>query len=120
MDAIIAPGVSLFNVGNHLIEKSIAGLSRDQLLKTFGEAANPMLWVFGHVTHSRCLLLQLLGSKEEAPWKELFGRGAAPPLPEKYPDLMEILGVWKQAASELQKRLEAATDEQLSSHCPVD
>ena len=61
MDPIASMSAQLFTLGTNLVEKSIAGLTPGELLGSPREGANPILWIFGHLTNSRCLIVNLLG-----------------------------------------------------------
>ncbi len=118
MDAIIAPSAQLYAVSNYLLPKSLEGLSREELYRQAGGGANPVIWIVGHVTHSRCSLLNLLGKKREIPWKDLFARGVKDLDFRRYPHLDEILAVWNEAGAELAARFDELSDEELSAESP--
>ena len=76
IDIRIAAPVHQFTAGAHIIGESVKDLSREAMLASPGADSTCMLWNYGHVTNTRCGLLQLLGVQHERFNNDLFGRGA--------------------------------------------
>lgn len=120
MDRLIASSVQLYHVGGNRALKALEGLSREELHRRVAADSNPMIWIIGHMTHSRCGLLNLLGAKREMPWPEFFAKGVAAEDSSRYPELEEVLGVWNEVGEALDQRFETLTDDELSAKAPRD
>ena len=118
MDPYITPSVQQLNVSTNLVERALAGLDQEALLKRAGGDSSPMLWILGHVINGRSLLLNLAGTEHKLPWEDLFSRGSAVGGPSTYPALEELLGAWRETTASLLARLEQLTDEELSAETP--
>lgn len=118
MDPAIAPSVTLYAVNNRLFEEALKGLSHEQLLMSPSEAANPILWIAGHVANTRFGLSAMLGMKLHRPWGDMFNRSAVRPGAAAYPDLGVILAAWNEVTAGLMARFEALTDAELRAPSP--
>ena len=120
MDALISLSVQQYAISNFLFTDALKDLSDDELLKPAGKHSNSMLWNAGHITTSRCLLLNMLGKQMEIPWPELFGRGSKRvDDPRELPTLDEILTIWKDVIDWLMNEFEELADEKLEEKAPI-
>ncbi|MDQ7827049.1 MAG: DinB family protein [Candidatus Eremiobacteraeota bacterium] len=119
MDSRLQPVAQIFTLSEGLYRKSLNGLTRDELLRSPGESSNSMLWIAGHLAHTRYLLLNLLGANKKKPWDDIFARGAEKDNePGKYPGIEEIMSVWDEATRELYERFEKLTAAELEGASP--
>ena len=118
MDSQITPSVQLYGLSTSLAEKAIDGLSLEELRKPVGPDSNPAIGLMTHLAHVRCSLLNLLGVERDLPWEGRFGRGGAMDDPSQYPELDDVLAVWKEATAQLEQRFEELSDEELSVQAP--
>jgi hypothetical protein len=116
MDPTIRTTVALYNLRSHHFLKALDGLSAEELLRQVVDSVNPMLWIAGHVTASRCDLSQLVGLEYQAPWKDHFGRGAKLIERESWPDVSEIEAAWSEVSEGLMRRFEGLTEGELSAN----
>jgi hypothetical protein len=98
-----------------LFIEALAGLDRAALLDGCGGRSNPMIWIAGHLTLSRCNLANLVGDAREAPWPHLFARGSKGGDLRQYPEISEILKAWSDLSDSLMSRLGVMSHEELSA-----
>jgi uncharacterized damage-inducible protein DinB len=118
VDPVIAPSVAIYRVNDRLFGKGLDGLSRPQLLESPSEAANPILWIAGHVANTRFGICAMLGRKLHRPWGDIFNRFATLPDADAYPELPVIRAAWTEVSAALTARFEDLTDADLSAPAP--
>lgn len=118
MDEAIRGAVELFVVGDDLIPKALEGLSREQLLARPGAESNPMIWLWGHLTNTRCGLLRMLGVEHPLFHAELFGLGSEILSDDAYPSAEEIQKAWDDVTAKLHARFASITSDELSQTAP--
>lgn len=116
----ISGPVQQLATGAYLVNEAVKDLSREALLASPGADSTCMLWNYGHVTNTRCGLLQLLGVQHERFFNELFGRGASHADAGKYPEAEIVKAAFDEATAKLQARFETLTDAELSDPSPRD
>ena len=121
MEARVIPIAQQYALSGKLFQKSLNGISNDELIRTPGEASNPLLWIAGHITGGRCKVLSLLGTKLELPGSELFARGSGGMKNlSAYPGIDAILPVWEEVSRKLHARLETLTTAELDEKSPIE
>jgi uncharacterized damage-inducible protein DinB len=118
MNELIAPIAHQIALSAHLFDAALADLTDEEVGRRPSPDSNSMLWLAGHLTGSRCGLLNALGGKREFPWDELFRRGSKGSDPDRYPSIREVVTLWKDVSVEIAKRLEALTDDALKAPAP--
>ena len=124
MPDVVTTPVSLvaeqFKVTTNLYLKALGGVSREQLLRRPGERSNPLLWIAGHLALSRTRVANVLGGAREQPrWAELFATGSRVEDTTRFPDVAEIVALWRELADEIQQRLRALPPERLEEPVQV-
>jgi hypothetical protein len=119
MNSQIALFGQIYSLTHALYEKALDGLGPEDLHKSAGPESNPMIWVAAHLAHVRCSLLRMLGQEMELPWGGCFGKGQNPD-PDKYPEIGEVLLLWRQTGQALLKRFESLTEADLSQKASRD
>jgi len=114
VSAVAGPLGTIFAVSDTFINRSIEGLTEDDLWHRPTEQSNPMFWLLGHIVHTRGAVLRILGEDFRTGWGEIFQRGATLQDRSAYPALAEIERVRMDAAARLASRLASVTDEFLS------
>ena len=120
MDPGMETTIALYNLRSRHFSNALKGLGREELLRRPADTVNPMLWIAGHMTVSRCSLAHLMGAKDEGPWKDLFGRGAETTELKDFPDVSEIQAVWSDVSEDLIGRMENLRESELSSPVAPD
>ncbi len=115
----IVPAVHIYAIGNRLVARTIEGVSREDLLRA-PEAMNPLLWMWGHLTNTRCGLAMMLGVERERLDNDLFGRGSELVVDSDYPAESAIQACWDEVTAQLAERFESLTEEELSQPAPRD
>ncbi|MBI1353581.1 MAG: DUF664 domain-containing protein [Acidobacteria bacterium] len=118
MDSAIRGAAELFAVADDLVPKALEGLDRAQLLHRPGPESNPMIWLWGHLTNTRCGLLSLLGIEHPRFHNDLFGLGSEIVSDDAYPSAEEIQAAWDDVTAKLEARFESITDAELSQPSP--
>ena len=115
MDARLALTSRSFDLTGRLVRRAVDGMDRSALLRRVTENCNSMLWMVGHMTLYRSMLLGLLGGAREACWEDLFKRGAGPADESFYPSLEELLAEFDAVTVKLNANFEAATEAELGA-----
>ena len=109
-----------FTFSTNLVVRALRDVDADALLRRPAERSNPLIWIGGHLAHTRNLMLGLLGDPAELPWSgELFRTGSRPEDATRYPGGAEVLEVWREVAIRLDRRLGELTDAELDAPAPA-
>ena len=115
----IAAAADQMRVSRNLVIRSVDGLTRDELVRV-PQAGNSAVWLWAHLTNSRCGLARMLGVERRLFYPELFGRGSELIDPKDYPLTEEIAATWGEVTQQLTDRFEALTDDDLAGPSPRD
>jgi uncharacterized damage-inducible protein DinB len=118
MDPAIAPFAQLLGVNDRLLGKALTAVKAEDLARRPGPGSNPLVWVVGHVVVSRNLLARVIGGGLDLPWARLFGRKSQFEEGAVYPDRDELVRALGALSAQLQARLPALGEEQLSAPGP--
>lgn len=117
MDHAIATLIPLFKANNYLFEQALKDIPTEDLHRRPHDNSNPMIWIAGHATWSRGSLTRMVGGHVENPWSKLFERGVTVDETVSYPDISEIITLWKNVTNTLIPRLKELTTEELDADC---
>ena len=109
-----APIAMIFAFSDSLVLQALEGLTHEELWRPLTTSNNPLLWVAGHIVHTRAMVLQILGEQVETGWGSLFDRGAKVGNPKEYPSGPEVARVMREISPRLHTALAALQDEQLN------
>jgi hypothetical protein len=118
MNPRIVPFAALYRSSEGLLERTLAGLTREQGLARVGDAANPLLWIAAHLATTRYGLGQMIGIERPRPWGTRFTRGSEVGELAAIPELDEIRAAWTSVSSALASRLVQLTDSELDAPAP--
>lgn len=104
----------IFTVNDTFINRSIDGLTEDELWHRPTEQTNPMYWLLGHIVHTRGALLRILGDDYRTGWGDRFQRGAVIQERAQYPTLEEIQRVRSETGPRLAARLATLSEAELT------
>jgi uncharacterized damage-inducible protein DinB len=104
----------IFTVNNGFIDRSIEGLTEDELWHRPSEHTNPMYWLLGHIVHTRGALLRILGEDYRTGWGDKFQRGASLRGRGDYPSLAEIERVRAETTARLAAKLATMGEAELA------
>lgn len=94
-----------------VVQQNAEGLSGRQALTTLWEGGSHFNWLVGHLTHSRCGLLRILG--HEAPWSgergERYGFGSTPPSATEAEPFEALLAAYASTQVPLEAAFEGLT-----------
>jgi hypothetical protein len=90
VSAVAGPLASIFATNDGFINRSIGGLTEDDLWHRPTDQSNPMFWLLGHVVHTRGAALRILGDDFRTGWGDKFQRGAALQDRSAYPSFPEV------------------------------
>jgi hypothetical protein len=114
VSAVAGPLGVIFSVNDSFINRSIAGLTEDDLWHRPTEQSNPMFWLLGHVVHTRGAVLRILGDDFRTGWGDIFQRGASLKDRASYPGLQEVERFRVETRDRLATTLATVTDEYLA------
>ena len=102
-------------VNRKLFTNALDGIADDDLAKRTSKQTNHLLWVAGHIAHTRAALAQLMGADFESPLKEFND-----PIDDSrtYADLETVKDVFAQATNALHTSLPLVSDEALAGPAP--
>lgn len=120
MDPVVASFAQFVGLNDHLLNKSLEGLSDVQLRQHPDGESNPMLWIAGHIAATRNLLAKALGTGIDLPWAGKFGQKTQPEEDGDYPSGSEVLAALKVLGDQLRERLAQMADADLSKPAPRD
>ena len=109
----IAPIARMYRLNEYFFGQALDGLSVEELWRRPAENANPMIWIAGHMTDTRAVVLKALHEDFELPWGEQFKRYCKVGEPSQYPDVAQIRSAMADISERIRSRLAAVTDEQL-------
>jgi uncharacterized damage-inducible protein DinB len=109
----IAPIARMYRLNEYFFGQALDGLSEEELWRRPSENANPMLWIAGHMTDTRVMVLKALHEDFELPWGEQFKRFCKVGEPSGYPDVMQIRSVMADVSERISSLLAVVTDEEL-------
>ena len=104
-----------FNMNSSILKQSVAGLTDDEWLKRPCDHSNNMLWIAGHVTWARAMVLARLGDKWVLPWMQQYARGQKC---VDSPDAVSpkaVMDAWDEACGRLYAAMESASEELLDT-----
>lgn len=112
--AVTAPIAMIFSFNEPLVYQALNGLTQEELWRAPGTHNNGMLWVAGHVVHSRATVLGFLGEAVSTGWGTLFRRGAVLVDRSEYPSREDIERVMRDVSPRLRAKLTSLTDDVLT------
>ncbi len=118
MNPRLLPIASLLQNSEGLLDRSLAGLTREQGLSRLGAGTNPLLWMAAHLTTTRFGLAQLIGVDAQRPWDGRFVRGSELGDLAAIPEQAEILATFRRVSELLAVRLSALGDAELDAPSP--
>jgi len=116
--AEISTSAAIFQQVSGSLDKNVANLSADEWNVRPNQTANSMLWVVGHMTWARSIVLKLLGVEWSRPWLDSVGYGSDASQTANYPSPQEAVQAFKEVSATLTLALEAATSAALSAPAP--
>jgi len=119
IDPSISPAAAQMRISRTLVDRATEGLTRDELVRA-PEAGNSAIWLWAHLTNTRCALARMLGVERELFHPDLFGRGSELIDPAEYPSAESISAIWEQATDQLTERFEELSSDDLAEPAPRD
>jgi len=117
--ASVALVAEQFKVTTNLYLKALQGVGREELLRRPGDRSNPLLWIAGHLALARVNVLGVLGVERERRWADLFSTGSKVEDVSRFPDVEEVVALWRELADEIQRRLGALTADELEARVRI-
>jgi hypothetical protein len=115
--AVAAPMATIFAINDAFVFRALEGLTQEELWTAPTQRNNALLWIAGHVVHTRATLLQLLGEPAETGWGPIFDRGAPAASPadvSRYPSRGDIERVMREITPRLHAKLASLDDAYLA------
>ena len=107
-----------FNTNASFLKQGLAGINDEDWCKRPNEHSNSILWIVGHITWSRAMVLARLGDKWTLPWMPLYARGAKCVDSPDAPTPKAIMEAWAESCPRLNAAMENASEELLNSPAP--
>jgi uncharacterized damage-inducible protein DinB len=118
MNPSIKQIAGLYEVNGLLVWKSVADVDSSDLSVRPEDKANSLHWQVGHLTTSRYHIANILGLSAKPAWGEVFERGKEPAKTEQLPKLAELKTAWDNITTDMMRRLEEITEDELSGDAP--
>lgn len=119
IDPAIAPAAAQLRINSTLVRRSTENLSWDELVRV-PEAGNSAMWLWAHLTNSRCGLARMLGVERDLFHPELFGRGSELVDPSEYPSVEELRAAWKEVTGQIIEGMDSVASADLAEPAPRD
>jgi uncharacterized damage-inducible protein DinB len=113
-DSIAIAAVN-FNQNTNFLKKNVEGLTDAEWTRRPDGGANDILWIVGHVTWARSMVLKRLGENWSKPWFAHFGRGAKPGDDAAFPTPAEALLAWDESTAVLNAAMESVSSDTLAA-----
>ena len=120
MDKVITPNVQAYTLCAARMKTLLEGIDDVAAVKRVSKKLNPMIWIAGHITVSRCNLARALGRPVDHDWGSRFDRDVKVDDPRPFPSVREVLAKCTQVNEVLKHRFDELTDEELSAPAPRD
>src|SRR5215469_12015655 len=104
-----------FNMNSSFLKQGIAGLTDEDWLKRPNDHSNHLLFIVGHMTWARAMVLARLGDKWTLPWMSLYARGAKCVDCPDSPSPQGVMEAWDESCGRLMQAMESATEELLNT-----
>jgi uncharacterized damage-inducible protein DinB len=104
-----------FNTNSSFLQQGVAGLDDEDWLKRPNDHTNHLLWIVGHITWARSMVLARLGDKWTLPWMRLYARGEKCVECPDAPSPKAVMQAWDESCGRLNKAMESATEELLDT-----
>lgn len=111
----IAPLTFILATNDSLAERSFQGVADGDEWKRPTPQSNPMLWIFGHMVHTRVQLLKLLGESFDTGWGDVFARGSALADSAGYPTRDAVHAVARDLNARLYAKLASLTEAEVAA-----
>jgi uncharacterized damage-inducible protein DinB len=102
-----------FHLNARFLKQGLAGLNDEDWRKRPGDHSNNILWIVGHLTWSRAMVLRRLDDDWTLPWMKLYARGEKCVDSPECPSPTTVMEAWEESCGRLDTALSAATDEVL-------
>ncbi len=112
--SLVAPIATIFATNEYLVVQALEGLTNEQLWRTLTTRNNAMLWIAGHLVHTKAELLGLLGAPFDTGWGQRFARGVTVGDPTQYPSLEEVQRVIRLCNERLHASIATLDDARLT------
>ena len=114
---VAAPIATIFAINDSFVLPALEGLTHNELWTAPTDRNNAMLWIAGHVVHTRATILQLLGEPVDTGWGKLFDRGAPAAKrsdADRYPSCEDIEKAMREITPRLHAKLASLDDAYLA------
>lgn len=111
---VMAPIAAIFQMNDDLVAKALEGVSAAEVRQPLTDRNNSMIWLAGHITEIRALMLRMLGQQIATTWGELFIRGAIRQDAQRYPSVKAIKSVAEEVNHKLYAKLGSLDDRQVA------
>lgn len=109
----ISTAAQIFKANDTFLKQAIDGLSDEEWRRRPNEDTNHLLWLAGHVTWARSMLLTRLGAPWSAQWMPLFARGSKCADSPDSPSPTVVMQAWNESCEYLKAAMEAVSEEKL-------
>lgn len=107
-----------FNTNSTFLKQGLQGLNDEDWCKQPNEHCNSILWIVGHVTWARAMVLARLGDKWTLPWMPLYARGSKCVDSPDAPSPKALMEAWDESGTRLKTAMENASEDLLNSPAP--
>lgn len=104
-----------FNMNASLLKQGLAGLSDREWCLRPNDSTNNMLWLVGHMTWARTMVMRRLGDHWTTPWMQLYARGQKCVESPNAPTPKALMEAWDETCTRLNRALESASEEVLDT-----
>jgi hypothetical protein len=113
ISARIASAAQNYKQNASFLKQTVDGLTEAEWLVRPNDHTNHMLWIAGHVTWARTMLLARLNAPWTMPWISLYGRSAPCASSPDCPSPADVMTAWNESCTRIHAAMEAASEELL-------
>lgn len=116
MRELIRPLAEAVRVTDFFMDLLTGDLSNARAIQRVRGTAGPSIsWVVGHLLNGRCEILKLLDPEAENPYAERFDRLVAATDGSDYPDIVDLMTLWREISTRVLDAFDTVNDAQLVS-----
>lgn len=107
-----------FRMNSSFLKAGLAGFSDEDWVKRPNQTTNNMLWLVGHMTWARTMVMARLGDDWTMPWMNIYARGQKCVESREAPTVKVLMDAWDETCLRLNAAMESASEELLDMPAP--
>jgi uncharacterized damage-inducible protein DinB len=110
---------SIFYINSKLFINSMESVTQELFLKRPDSNINNIAFIAAHLLDARFFMSTIAGIKIENPYQEVFDKIKSPNQLDEFPQVENIISLWKEISVPLESRFKLLTPEDLAKECTI-